>query len=108
VLDAASDALWPLINSPVIAVLVVWVAFALLLPVLVRGRWVAVDLLGAAAWGAGLATCLGALGDLLAAYTELDYARGAIAGAVLGALIAFSVTVLAPPVADEEAATALP
>ncbi len=108
VLDAASDALWPIVNSPVIAVLVVSVAFALLLPVLVRGRWVLMAAAGAAVWGVGLAICLGALGDLLAAYTELDQARGAVAGSVLAALVAFAVTVMAPPVPGEEPVAALP
>jgi tRNA A-37 threonylcarbamoyl transferase component Bud32 len=108
VLDAASDALWPLLSSPALLPVVVWVAFAVVFPVVVRGRWTAVDLLAAALWGAGLAVCLGALGDVLAASMELDRARGAIAGSVFGALIAFAVTVIAPPVEDEEPAPALP
>ena len=42
----------------------------------------------------------GVLGDVLAATTELDRARGATAGAVLGGLVAVTVTLLAPPVRD--------
>ena len=53
--------------------------------------------LGAGLWVAGLVAAHGVLGDLLAATTELDRARGAAAGAALGGLVAVTVTLLAPP-----------
>ena len=108
VVDAASDALWPLISSPALAPMLVWMAFAVALPFFVRGRWAAMDLLAGAAWAAGLVLAHGALGDLLAATTELDRARGLVAGAVLGGLVAVTVTLIAPPVRGEPRPPALP
>jgi len=94
--DAASDALLPLVSSPALAPLAVWAAFAAVLGFAVRGRWVALDLLLGAAWIVSLVVAHGALGDLLAATTELEHARGAVAGAALGGLVA----VIAPPPQD--------
>ena len=108
VLDAASDALAPLVSSPALAPAVVWVAFAVVLPLVVRGRWAWMDLLGGALWAVGLVAALGLLGDMLAATTELERARGAAAGAVLGGLVAVTVTLLAPPQTDDPGTPALP
>jgi hypothetical protein len=94
---AASDALGPLLSGPALAPAVVWAAFAMLLPLVVRGRWLAVDLLGAGLWAAGLLLALAALGDLLAATTALDQARGALAGSIGAALVAVAVSQTAPP-----------
>jgi len=106
---AAGDALQPLASGPALAPMAVWAAFAAALPLLVRGRWMALDLMGAAVWAAGLAIAQLALGDVLAATTALDQARGAVAGAVGAGLVAVAVSQLAPP-ADgwraEPAATA--
>ncbi len=108
VVDAASDALYPLISSPALAPVAVWVAFAVALPFFVRGRWAAMDLLAGAAWAAGLVLAHGVLGDLLAATTELDRARGLVAGAALGGLVAVTVTLIAPPVRGGQRPPALP
>ncbi len=98
VLDAAGDALAPLISSPALAPALVWAGFAAALALMVRGRWPVADILGAGLWVAGLVAAHGVLGDLLAATTELDRARGAAAGAVLAGLVAVTVTLIAPPV----------
>src|SRR5215218_8856918 len=76
---AASDALAPLVSGPALAPAAVWVCFAVALPFVVRGRWLAIDLLGAGVWAAGLIAAHVALGDLLAATTALGEARGAAA-----------------------------
>ena len=68
----------------------------MLLPLVVRGRWLALDLLGAGLWAAGLIAAHAALGDLLAATTALDQARGAVAGAI-GAGLLVGRRQLAPP-----------
>jgi hypothetical protein len=94
---AASDALAPLASGPALAPAAVWAAFAVLLPLLVRGRWLAVDALGAALWAAGLIAAHVALGDLLAAETALDQARGAAAGSIGAALVALGVSQMASP-----------
>ena len=106
--DAAGDALYPMVSSPALAPVAVWVAFAVALPFVVRGRWAGMDLLAGAAWAAGLVLAHGVLGDLLAATTELDRARGVVAGAALGGLVAVTVTLIAPPVRDGPRPPALP
>ncbi len=83
---AVSDALAPLLSGPALAPAIVWAGFALLLPFVVRGRWMAVDLFGAALWVCALIAAHVALGDLLATTTELSTARGAVAGS-LGAAV---------------------
>jgi hypothetical protein len=83
---AATDALAPLVMSPALAPLAVGALFAVLLPAAVRGRFLALDLAAGLAWAAGLVAALAAVGDLLAATTAIDHARGAVAGALLGAL----------------------
>jgi len=95
--DAASDALGPLLTSPALAPAAVWAAFAVVLGTAVRGRWAALDLLLGAAWVVGLVFAHGALGDLLAATTALEDARGAVAGAALGGLVAVTAALIAPP-----------
>jgi hypothetical protein len=94
---AASDALSPLASGPALAPAAVWAGFALLLPLVVRGRWLAIDLLGAALWIAGLIVAHAALGDMLAATTALDEPRGVVAGSVGAALVALAVSQIAAP-----------
>ena len=95
--SAAANALEPLLTTTALAPLVVWAAFAAVLPLAVRGRWIALDLTGAGLWTAGLIAAQVALGDVLAADVQLDQARGAVAGAVLAALVVVSVSRIAPP-----------
>jgi eukaryotic-like serine/threonine-protein kinase len=97
-LDGAGlDALGPLLISPALAPAAVWAVFAALLPLLVRGRFLALDVIAAGAWAAGLVAAHAGLADLLAATTALDAPRGAAAGAVCGAFVAVAVWSLAPP-----------
>ena len=107
-LDAARDALWPLLSSPALAPGLVWALFALLLALVLRGRWAVVDVVAASVWVVALVLVHSALGDLLAPSTELSRARGAVAGAVLGGLVAVTVTLLAPPGRYEPGEPALP
>jgi eukaryotic-like serine/threonine-protein kinase len=94
---AASDALGQLGSGPALAPALVWAGFAVLLPLVVRGRWLALDLLGAGLWAAGLIVAHLALGDLLAGATAFDEARGAAAGAVGAALVALAVSQILTP-----------
>jgi eukaryotic-like serine/threonine-protein kinase len=94
---AASDALGPLVSGPALAPAAVWAAFALLLPLVVRGRWLAVDVVGAFVWAAGLIAAHIALGDMLAATTALDEARGVVAGSVGAALVVLAVSQITAP-----------
>ena len=84
---AASDALQPLLTSPAFAPVVAWAAGAVALALVVRGRWLAVDLLGAGACAAALIAAHAALGDALAADLALDHARGGVAGCIAAALV---------------------
>jgi hypothetical protein len=94
---AASDALGPLVSSPALVPAAAWAAFAVLLPLVIRGRWLGVDLVGAGLWAAGLIVAHIALGDMLAATTALDEARGMVAGSVGAALVALAVSQIAAP-----------
>jgi hypothetical protein len=94
---AASDALGPLLSGPALAPAVVWAAFAVLPPLMVRGRWLSMDLLGAGLWAAGLIVAFAALGDMLAATTALGEARGAVAGSIGAGLVVVAVSQMAPP-----------
>jgi hypothetical protein len=68
-----------------------------LLPLVVRGRWLALDLVGAGLWAAGLIVAHLALGDLLAGTTALDTARGLAAGSIGAALVALAVCQISRP-----------
>jgi hypothetical protein len=94
---AASDAIGPLLGSPALLPALVWAAFAALAGLLVRGRFLAFDLVGAAAFAVGLAAAHAGLGDLLAATTELERARGGVVGAVGAAVLLVAVVQAAPP-----------
>jgi eukaryotic-like serine/threonine-protein kinase len=89
---AASDALQPLVTTPVLAPVLAWAAVAVVLPLVIRGRWLAIDILGAALCVAALIAAHVALGDALAADVALDHARGAVAGGVAAALVVLLTT----------------
>jgi len=85
---AVSDGLVPLLTSPATAPVVFWVALAVVLPFVVRGRSLALDVLGASAWAAALVAAHAAVSDLVASSVELDQARGAVGGAILAVVVA--------------------
>jgi hypothetical protein len=89
-MKALEDAVAPLFSSPALAPLVAWAVFAVLLGVVVRGRFFWFDLAGGALWAAGLVAAHSALGDLLESSVPLADARGAVAGAVLGCVVALA------------------
>ena len=106
--SAASDALAPLFTSAALLPAVVWAAFAVALPLLARGRWAALDLLLGGIWAIGLVLAHDRLGELMSTASGLQTARGAVAGAVLGALVAVTAILLAPPRPDVPPEPALP
>ena len=83
-LDAARDALAPLLTGGTLAIAALWALAAALLPVLVRGRSAAIDLVAAAGWAAALAAATQALGEALV----LDAPRGLVVGAIVAAAVA--------------------
>jgi len=84
----ASDALAPLATSPVLLGAVVWGLAAALLPLVVRGRSLASDVAGAALWAALLVAAQRGVAELAASALGTADARGALAGAILGAVAA--------------------
>ncbi|MBW3607954.1 MAG: hypothetical protein KY463_06305, partial [Actinobacteria bacterium] len=82
--EASQQALWPLVAGGGLALAALWGLAAVLLPLLVRGRSAALDLVGVAAWAATLAAATQALSEALV----LDPPRGLVAGALAGAVIA--------------------
>jgi hypothetical protein len=84
---AADHALGPLVTTPALLPAAAWIGLAVLLPVLVRGRSLTLDLLGAIVWTAGLIASHQAIGRVLG---DQDV-RGLAAAAVLAAVVAVGV-----------------
>jgi hypothetical protein len=76
----AGSHLGPLVTSGALALAGLWAAAAVLLPVLVRGRRLAVDIVGASAWAAGLGSATQAVAQALSWQPTM---RGLVAGAVV-------------------------
>ncbi len=106
VVDAFDDALVPLLSSPALLVAPVWAAFAVALPLLVRGRWTAIDGAAAVLWAIGLVLALDAIGGVLDG--AAGGARGAIAGSCLAAVTAVTVAALVPYGKGDDPGAALP
>ena len=85
---AGRDALVPLVSSPALAGLVLWAALAAVLPLFVRGRSLALDAAGAAAWAAVLVGGHAALAGAASGELAHGAVRGLVPGAILGAVIA--------------------
>jgi hypothetical protein len=103
---AASHALSSALTSPVLAPALAWAAFAAILPFVVRGRVLALDLVGAGLWAAGLAAAHVGMADVVGVSSQLEQARGAVAGPLLGALVFVGVSAVAPAEPPEEVAPA--
>jgi hypothetical protein len=82
--EAMQHALWPLLAGGGLGLVVLWALAAILLPVLVRGRSAALDLIAVTGWAATLAAATQALSEALV----LDPSRGLVAGAILGGAVA--------------------
>ncbi len=81
--EAARDAVWPLLAGGAPALAALWAGAAILLPLLVRGRSAALDLVGAAGWAAALAAATQALCNAFA----LDPPRGLVYGALCSGIL---------------------
>lgn len=85
---AAEHAVYPLVSGPALAPVLVFAAFAVLLPMAVRGRSLALDAVLAGTWAAGLVASLHITDGLLADHVRLASARGSLAGALLAGCVA--------------------
>ncbi len=82
---ASEHALWPAIASGALAIAALWALAAAVLPLIVRGRAAALDLVVAGAWAAGLASATQAIAESLGWAPQ---PRGLAAGAVVACVIA--------------------
>ena len=82
--EAMQHALWPLVAGGALGLVVLWALAAIVLPVLVRGRSAALDIVAVTAWAAALAAATQTLAQALV----LDPPRGLVAGAVAGGVAA--------------------
>jgi eukaryotic-like serine/threonine-protein kinase len=88
----------PLLSVGVLLGALQWGAGAVLLPWLVRGRSAVRDALAVSAWAAALAVSAPALDGGLSAHTPHPDPRGAVLGAIVGALVAVAARALRGPV----------
>ncbi|HEX8067317.1 MAG TPA: serine/threonine-protein kinase [Thermoleophilaceae bacterium] len=86
--DAVGDALGSLVASPALLPALAWAAFAVVLPLVVRGRSLALDVGAALVWAAALVAAHAGLAGLLEDTVARGDARGAAAGAAIGAFAA--------------------
>jgi eukaryotic-like serine/threonine-protein kinase len=82
--EATQHALWPLLAGGALGLVALWALAAILLPLLVRGRSAALDIVAVSGWAAALAAATQALSEALV----LDPPRGLVAGALVGGVIA--------------------
>ena len=93
-LGAAQEAIFPMVTSLAMVPAAAWAVLAVALGVLVRGRNVALDVVGAVTWALAMILAHDWLADLLVGVVPAPAPRGAAAGAVLGALTAFVAAVV--------------
>jgi hypothetical protein len=93
-LGAARDALYPEVASLALVPALVWAALALALGLLVRGRSLALDAAGAVVFAVAVVAGHAWLGELLAGTVPRAEPRGLVAGATLGAALAFAIGAL--------------
>ncbi len=82
--DAVHHALGPLLAGGALLYAVAWALAAAALPWLVRGRWLVLDVVGAAVWAAALGATTAAAAQWLGAPAP----RGVVAGAVVAGVLA--------------------
>ena len=84
---ALHDVVGPLLTSGALLYVVLWALAALLLPWLVRGRWLAADLVAASIWAAGLGAGTAAISESI----DAPEPNGLVVGAVVAGVIAVAV-----------------
>lgn len=95
---AASHVLAPLLALGVLLGALLWAAASVVLPWLVQGRSALLDALAAAAWTAALFALEPLLDNGLSTHATHANPRGALLGAILGALLAVCARALRGPV----------
>ncbi|HEY2569956.1 MAG TPA: serine/threonine-protein kinase, partial [Solirubrobacteraceae bacterium] len=96
--STAVHVIGPLLSTGLLLGAALWAGGAVLLPLIVRGRNAALDVVAAVAWAGALAVAAPALDAGLAGQSAHATPRGAIVGAVLGAALAVASRALRGPV----------
>jgi hypothetical protein len=96
--SAASHVIEPLLSTGVLAGALLWGIAAAALPLLVRGRSAAFDILLAGLWSAGMTVAALRVDSGLGAASAHPMPHGAVLGAVLGAFVAIAARALRGPV----------
>jgi hypothetical protein len=84
---ALADAAWPLVTGGAAGLVVPWALGALVLPWIVRGRSLALDVVAATTWAAGLAAATAALGERVTGGEPPGVVTGAIAAGALAVVL---------------------
>jgi eukaryotic-like serine/threonine-protein kinase len=95
---AATHVIAPRLALGVLLGALLWGAAAVALPWIVRGRSAARDVVAVTVWSAGLAAAAPMLDAGLSAHARYPSPRGAVLGAILGALVAVAARALRGPV----------
>ena len=96
--SAAGHVVGPMLSLSVLLGATVWALGGMVLPWIVRGRNVALDVLAATIWSAALISAATTLGGGLSAHAIHPSPRGAVLGAVLGGVLAVGARALRGPV----------
>ena len=85
--EAVDLVLRPLFESGVLLYVALWAVAAAVLPWIVRGRWLAIDFIGACAWAAGLGAATVGIADAIGVVEP----RNTIAASVLAGVLAVAI-----------------
>jgi hypothetical protein len=85
--EAVNLVLRPLFDSGVLLYVALWAVAAAILPWIVRGRWLAIDFIGACAWAAGLGAATVGIADAIGVVEP----RHAVAASVLAGVLALAI-----------------
>jgi hypothetical protein len=96
--SSATHVIGPMLNLGVLFGAALWAAAAVVLPWVLRGRSAALDLVGVVMWSAAVVTAAPILAAGLSGHAVHPGPRGAVLGAVLGAMIAVAARALRGPV----------
>jgi hypothetical protein len=96
--SAAVHVIGPLLSLGVLLGAALWATGAMLLPVLVRGRSAALDVVAATVWSAALVAATPILTSGLSSHPAQASPRGAVLGAVFGGVLAVAARALRGPV----------
>jgi hypothetical protein len=85
--EAVDLVLRPLLESGVLLYVALWAVAAAILPWIVRGRWLAIDFIGACAWAAGLGAATVGIADAIGVVEP----RNTIAASVVAGVLAVAI-----------------